>query len=97
MLTPQRLLHAFKRPGRERGATVVEYAILMAIVAVVAILSVVALGVDVSTTFTDADARWPAPASPASEPCCSSGGFSPPLTATTTSTTSTTTTTVPEG
>lgn len=96
MPTPQHLLDASKMPARrERGATIVEYAMLIAIVAVVAILAVAALGDDVRATFTDADMPRPVPVSPGSGPG-SSGGSSPPIT-TTSTTSATTTTTTPAG
>ncbi len=44
---------------KERGATMVEYAIMVALIAIVAIGAVTLLGQNVSTTFNDAAAQMP--------------------------------------
>lgn len=44
----------------EEGATMVEYALMLALIAIVAILVVTALGTKVATTFDDAQQQLPA-------------------------------------
>jgi pilus assembly protein Flp/PilA len=44
----------------EEGATMVEYALMLALIAIVAILVVTALGTKVATTFDDAQTQLPA-------------------------------------
>ena len=82
-----------------RGATVVEYAILVALVAVISIAVIAALGEDVLAVFTGAEEQFPhGPKSPTSGSGSGSGGSTPAATSsTTTSTTSTTTTLAPPG
>lgn len=43
----------------EEGATMVEYALLLALIAVVSILIITSLGTKVQTTFTSADTAMP--------------------------------------
>ena len=43
----------------EEGATMVEYALLLALIAVVSILIITSLGTKVKTTFTSADTAMP--------------------------------------
>ena len=43
----------------EEGATMVEYALLLALIAVVSILIITSLGTKVQTTFTSADTGMP--------------------------------------
>ena len=43
----------------EEGATMVEYALLLALIAVVSILIITSLGTKVRTTFTSADTAMP--------------------------------------
>lgn len=61
----QNLLHKAqtKTPSffkKEKGATMVEYAIMVALIAIVAIGAVTALGTNVSTTFQDVADSLPA-------------------------------------
>ncbi len=50
---PMRLDDKLSRNEKERAASLVEYALLIALIAVVAILAVRALGTQVSTNFSE--------------------------------------------
>ncbi|HEX6251985.1 MAG TPA: Flp family type IVb pilin [Gemmatimonadaceae bacterium] len=55
----RRLIDAVRRfAGDEEGAAIVEYAILVALIAIVAILVVATLGNKVSEKFSEFEAKW---------------------------------------
>jgi pilus assembly protein Flp/PilA len=55
------MLRRIKKLWRdEEGATMVEYALMLALIAIVAILVVTALGQKVATTFDNAQQKLPA-------------------------------------
>ena len=48
----------------ERGATMVEYGIIVALISIIAVLVVTALGLDVFNAFNSAEDGMPAPGGP---------------------------------
>lgn len=55
----RRLIDAVRRfAGDEEGAAIVEYAILVALIAIVAILVVATLGNKVSEKFSEFESKW---------------------------------------
>lgn len=48
-------MHRLRRFGSERGATAVEYAVMVALIAVVIVIAVLVLGTTVSSTFSQTD------------------------------------------
>lgn len=55
----RRLIDAVRRfAGDEEGAALVEYAILVALIAIVAILVVATLGNKVSEKFSEFESKW---------------------------------------
>jgi len=55
----RRLIDAVRRfAGDEEGAAIVEYAVLVALIAIVAILVVATLGNKVSEKFSEFESKW---------------------------------------
>jgi Flp pilus assembly pilin Flp len=48
----------------ERGATMVEYGIIVALISIIAVLVITALGVDVFNAFNSAENNMPTPGGP---------------------------------
>ena len=52
-MTPKRTIHQL--PAEDRGATMVEYGLMVALIALVAFLSVTAFGINVNQFFDNQD------------------------------------------